>query len=124
MNLQFKGIDLFYTDQGTGIPVILLHGFLENSTMWDDLTPELSKKYRVICIDLLGHGNTACLGYIHTMELMAEAVEAIIKYLQIKQSVLIGHSMGGYVALAYAEKNPKKVLEFYRTGRHHRKTNQ
>ena len=110
MNLQFKGIDLFYTDQGTGIPVILLHGFLENSTMWDDLTPELSKKYRVICIDLLGHGNTACLGYIHTMELMAEAVEAIIKYLQIKQSVLIGHSMGGYVALAYAEKNPKKVL--------------
>ena len=83
MNLQFKGIDLFYTDQGTGIPVILLHGFLENSTMWDDLTPELSKKYRVICIDLLGHGNTACLGYIHTMELMAEAVEAIIKYLQI-----------------------------------------
>jgi pimeloyl-ACP methyl ester carboxylesterase len=110
MNLQFKGIDLFYTDQGTGIPVILLHGFLENSTMWDDLTPELSKKYRVICIDLLGHGNTACLGYIHTMELMAEAVEAIIKHLQIKQSVLIGHSMGGYVALAYSEKNPKKVL--------------
>ena len=40
MNLQFKGIDLFYTDQGTGIPVILLHGFLENSTMWDDLNPE------------------------------------------------------------------------------------
>lgn len=110
MILKFKGIDLFYTDEGTGTPVILLHGFLENLSMWHDLTPELSKKHRVICIDLLGHGNTACLGYIHSMELMAEAVEAILKHLQIKQSVLIGHSMGGYVALAYAEKNPKNVL--------------
>ena len=110
MILKFKGIDLFYTDEGTGTPVILLHGFLENLSMWHDLTPELSKKHRVICIDLLGHGNTACLGYIHSMELMAEAVEAILKHLQIKQSVLIGHSMGGYVALAYAENNPKNVL--------------
>ncbi len=110
MILKFKGIDLFYTDEGTGTPVILLHGFLENLTMWQDIAPELSKKHRVICIDLLGHGNTACLGYIHSMELMAEAVEAILKHLEIKQSVLIGHSMGGYVALAFAEKNPKKVL--------------
>ena len=106
MKIQFKGITIFYTDAGNGMPVVLLHGFLENSTMWNAFIPELTKKNRVICIDLLGHGNTECLGYIHTMSLMAEAVEAVLKHLDIKQSIFIGHSMGGYVALAFAEKNP------------------
>ena len=109
MTQAFKGIDLFYTDQGKGNPIVLLHGFLENSKMWMDLVPEISKKNRVICIDLLGHGKTPCLGYVHTMELMAEAVESILNHLKIKDSIIIGHSMGGYVALAFAEKNPKRV---------------
>lgn len=106
MILAHKGIDIFYTDQGKGQVVVLLHGFLENATMWNQIRPELSKKNRVICIDLLGHGQTGCLGYIHTMELMAEAVEAILHHLKIRRSIFIGHSMGGYVALAFAEKQP------------------
>lgn len=110
MILTFKGIDLFFTDQGSGKTVVLLHGFLENSAMWNDFIPEFSKKNRVICIDLLGHGNTSCLGYIHSMELMAEAVAYILNKLKIKQAILIGHSMGGYVALAFAEKNPKNII--------------
>ena len=110
MILQYKGINIFYTDNGKGKPVVLLHGFLENSTMWNPFIPELTKNNRVICIDLLGHGKTGCLGYIHTMELMAGAVNAVINHLNIKQSILIGHSMGGYVALAFAEKHPKKIL--------------
>lgn len=109
MTQPFKGIDLFYTDQGVGKTVVLLHGFLENSNMWDHFIPELTNKNRVICIDLLGHGKTPCLGYVHTMELMAEAVETILNHLKIKQAIFIGHSMGGYVALAFAEKNAKKV---------------
>jgi pimeloyl-ACP methyl ester carboxylesterase len=109
MTQTFKGIDLFYTDQGEGNPIVLLHGFLENSKMWMDLVPEISKRNRVICIDLLGHGKTPCLGYVHSMELMAEGVEVILNHLKIKESIIIGHSMGGYVALAFAEKNPKKV---------------
>lgn len=64
------------------------------------------KKNRIICIDLLGHGHTGCLGYVHSMELMAETVEAVLKHLKITRSTFIGHSMGGYVALAFAEKNP------------------
>lgn len=106
MVLQHKGIDIYYTDNGKGRAVVLLHGFLENSNMWAPFVPELSKKHRVICIDLLGHGKTGCLGYVHTMELMAEAVQAVLKKLKIRRSFIIGHSMGGYVALAFAEKNP------------------
>lgn len=77
--------------------------------MWDAFVPELSKKYRTISIDLLGHGETECLGYIHTMEDMADAVHAILHKLRIRKAVFIGHSMGGYVSLAFAELYPDNV---------------
>jgi pimeloyl-ACP methyl ester carboxylesterase len=106
MNIEYKGTNIFYTDSGKGNAVVLLHGFLENSTIWTPFIKDLSKKNRVICIDLLGHGKTECLGYIHSMELMAEVVQAVLKHLKIRRSTFMGHSMGGYVALAFAEKNP------------------
>jgi pimeloyl-ACP methyl ester carboxylesterase len=103
----FKNTKISYTDQGKGNAVILLHGFLENSTMWKYLAPVLAKKNRVICIDLLGHGQTDCLGYIHSMEDMADAVHQVISELKIRKAVFVGHSMGGYVALAIAELYPE-----------------
>lgn len=104
MKLKYKNIDINYTDKGKGTAIVLLHGFLENSTMWKPFLNKLSKKNRVVTIDLLGHGKTECLGYVHTMEDMAEAVKAVIKHLRLRRVVLIGHSMGGYVALAFADK--------------------
>ncbi|MBU3820859.1 alpha/beta hydrolase [Flavobacteriaceae bacterium XHP0103] len=113
MILEHKGIPIFYTDTGSGKKnIVLLHGFLENSSMWNNLTTVLSKTNRVVCIDLLGHGKTGCLGYIHTMELMAEVVEAVLNHLKIETSIFIGHSMGGYVSLAFAEKNKSSVEGF------------
>lgn len=109
MILEYKGINIFYTDQGKGTAVVLLHGFLENSTMWNPFLPVLTKKNRVICIDLLGHGKSNCLGYIHTMKVMAEAVDAVLKKLRLRRYYIVGHSMGGYVALSFAEKNQNKL---------------
>jgi len=109
MILQYKGINIFYTDDGKGYPIVFLHGFLENVTRWNPFIPELSKKNRIVCIDLLGHGKTDCLGYIHSMEAMADAVKAVLSHLKIVKSTIIGHSMGGYVALAFAEKYPKEI---------------
>ena len=86
--------------------MVLLHGFLENKTMWNAFIPELRHKYRVIAIDLLGHGETECLGYIHSMEDQADMVHAVLNELKIRKSVFVGHSMGGYVALAFAELYP------------------
>jgi pimeloyl-ACP methyl ester carboxylesterase len=106
---HFKNTKISYTDQGKGNAVILLHGFLGNSTMWDYLVPVLAKKNRVICIDLLGHGQTDCLGYIHSMEDMADAVHQVISELKIRKAIIVGHSMGGYVALAFAELYPKMM---------------
>ena len=89
--------------------MVLLHGFLENKSMWNNLLPELITKYRVITIDLLGHGNTECLGYVHSMEDQADMVHEVLQDLKIRKVLLIGHSMGGYVTLAFAELYPKNV---------------
>lgn len=89
--------------------MVLLHGFLENHTMWNAFVDEFSKKNRIIAIDLLGHGATECLGYIHTMEDQADMVHAVLYELKIRKAVFIGHSMGGYVALAFAELYPENV---------------
>jgi len=108
-SLTFKNANISFSDQGKGTAVVLIHGFLENATMWKNVVPEISKRNRVVTIDLLGHGKTDCLGYIHTMELFAETIAAVLKALRIRKCVLVGHSLGGYIALAFAEKYPQKV---------------
>lgn len=107
--IDYKNTKISYSDTGKGNAVVLLHGFLENKTMWQDLVLELGKKHRIITIDLLGHGETECLGYVHSMEENAEAVQAVLSKLRIRKAVFVGHSMGGYVALALAELYPEKV---------------
>ena len=109
MILEHKGTEIFYVDEGEGDAIVLLHGFLENSTMWNDLKPIWSQSHRIISIDLLGHGQSGCLGYIHTMEAMAEAVNDVLMHLKVESAIVIGHSMGGYVALALMESVPKAV---------------
>ena len=105
----YKNTVISYSDIGKGTVVVLLHGFLENKKMWKDLVPSLAEKNRVISIDLLGHGETDCLGYIHSMEENAEIVNAILSHLRIRKAIFIGHSMGGYVALAFAELHLNRV---------------
>ena len=109
MILEYKKANIFYTDQGKGTAVVLIHGFLENSTMWDKITPELTKKNRVVTIDLLGHGKSDCLGYVHSMELFSETIEAVLKHLKIRKYFLVGHSLGGYISLALSKNNPSKI---------------
>ena len=108
-SIKFKSINVAFTDEGKGKAVVFLHGFLASKIMWEPFATELSKTQRVITIDLLGHGDTDCLSYVHTMEEMAEAVEAVVHYLKLKKYFLIGHSLGGYVSLALTENNPDNI---------------
>ena len=102
----YKNTKITFTDHGKGTAVVLLHGFYENKEMWNAFVPEFSKKNRVIAIDLLGHGQTECLGYVHSMEDQADMVHHVLHELKIRKTVLVGHSMGGYIALAFAELYP------------------
>ncbi|MFY0482545.1 alpha/beta fold hydrolase [Flavobacterium sp. PLA-1-15] len=101
--ITHRGTQVFFSESGKGTAIVLLHGFLENQTMWDAYIADFSKKYRVVTIDLLGHGKTQPLGYVHSMEDNADVVHAVLSELKIRKAVLVGHSMGGYVALAFAE---------------------
>jgi len=107
--IDYKNIKIRYRSEGKGRAVVFLHGFLENLTMWNPFITELSMMNRVVTIDLLGHGQTGCLGYVHTMEEQTEMVMAVLNHLHISKYILVGHSMGGYVALHLADLNPQKI---------------
>lgn len=105
----YKNTKISYSDIGKGTTIVLLHGFLENKNMWQKFVIDLSPKYRVITIDLLGHGESECLGYVHSMEDNADVVHAVLSELRIRKAIFVGHSMGGYVALAFAELYPQNT---------------
>lgn len=107
--ILYKNTKISYTDSGKGVVVVFLHGFLENKAMWNYFATQYEKKYRIITIDLLGHGKSESLGYVHSMEENAKAVQAVLTHLRIRKSILVGHSMGGYVSLAFAELYPDNV---------------
>jgi len=108
-SIRFKNIEVSFTDQGKGKAVILLHGFLGAQIIWKPFVDKLSKTNRVVTVDLLGHGNTSCLSYLHSMEEMAEAVQFVLSHLKLRKYFLVGHSLGGYVSLALAENNPDNI---------------
>ncbi len=107
--ILFKNTQISFSDSGEGNTIVFLHGYLESRLMWQYFIPKFTPKNRVVSIDLLGHGESKSLGYIHTMEDQAEMVFSILKNLKIKKAIIIGHSMGGYVALAFAEMYPKTI---------------
>src|SRR5690606_33245485 len=97
---------LYYEVKGEGRPLVLLHGYLENLKMWESIGKKLSEEYKLIRIDLPGHGRSRTYGETHTMEFMAEKAHEVLNHLGIEKSAMAGHSMGGYVTLAFAEKYP------------------
>ena len=105
----YKNIKIHYSEAGKGKVIVLLHGFLENSSIWNYFSKELSNKYRVICIDLFGHGETENYGYIHTMEDQAKMVKATLDHIHLRKYILVGHSMGGYISLSFAKLYPNNL---------------
>ncbi len=109
MNLKFQNKNISYTKAGNGKTIIFLHGFTENKEMWRDFTKVFSDKFQVIAIDLPGHGESDNFSEVHTMEFMAETVKFILDNEGIEKGVLVGHSMGGYMSLAFADLFPKMI---------------
>nr|WP_294931742.1 alpha/beta hydrolase [uncultured Flavobacterium sp.] len=107
--LLYKNTKISYTDSGEGTAIVLLHGFLENKKMWQEYVTFFSENYRLITMDLLGHGESDCLGYVHSMEENANVVHEVLEHLHIQKAIIVGHSMGGYVGLAFAELYPKEI---------------
>jgi len=104
--IHYNGGKIYYSDKGEGDIIVLLHGYLETSDIWSGFAGKLAKKFRIISVDLPGHGLSKVYSESHTMEFMAGAVKELLENLNIKKVFLTGHSLGGYVALAFLELYP------------------
>ena len=89
--------------------VVLLHGYLENMLVWEEFVPLLYKDVRVVTLDIPGHGISVVNGEIHTMDYLADTIAAALDKIGVEHATVVGHSMGGYVALAFAERHPERL---------------
>jgi pimeloyl-ACP methyl ester carboxylesterase len=109
MSIDFKKGEIYFEEYGSGNAMVLLHGFTESLKIWYDYKDHLAKHFRLILIDLPGHGKSSIQDEVHSMDMMADCVKAVLDHLNISCSVIIGHSMGGYVSLAFARKHSRML---------------
>jgi pimeloyl-ACP methyl ester carboxylesterase len=107
MIFYYKGCRINYTDSGDGHVIVLLHGYLETSEVWNGFATKLASHNRVLSIDLPGHGLSESCGESHTMEYMATGVKELLDNAGIRKAFIAGHSMGGYVTLAFLDLFPE-----------------
>lgn len=101
---------LHVADSGRGERcVVLVHGYLESMYVWDDFVPLLTPHVRVVTVDVPGHGVSQVLGEVHTMEMMADVLHGMLDALDIGRATFVGHSMGGYISLAFCAKYPERM---------------
>ncbi len=101
--IDYKGAACVYRIEGKGKVIMLVHGFIEEGSMWKDTVNMLAKNYKVVVPDLPGFGKSSLTEDV-SIEGYAEYVKAICDKEKIKKLTLLGHSMGGYVTLYFAEK--------------------
>lgn len=107
--VNFNGIELAYVRRGRGTPLVLLHGYPLDHRIWDEITPLLEGKFDLIPPDLRGFGGSTTVDTPYTMDDFASDIAGLLDSLGIQKAAVAGHSMGGYVALAFARLFPDRV---------------
>ncbi|MEP7164596.1 MAG: alpha/beta hydrolase [Ferruginibacter sp.] len=123
-HILFQNTTLHYKTTGTGLPIVLLHGFAEDSTIWDNQVEYLKNNYKLIIPDLPGSGGSPMLNTPQSLEELlgvrsdkpigmedyAACIKQVLETEKIDRCIMIGHSMGGYITLAFAEKYPGSLI--------------
>lgn len=111
MKANVNGVNINYsiTGNSNGLPVIFIHGFPFNSLMWAPQIKSISSKYRAITFDVRGHGQSDYGDGQYLIEFFVDDLLGLLDHLQIEKAVLVGLSMGGYIALRTIERNPERV---------------
>jgi len=107
MKKRIDGID--YRDEGSGDPIVFLHAFPLNQTMWDDQVVEFAANHRVITFDWRGFGESPLGKGFSTMEDFADDLAGLLDGLSIEKAVICGLSMGGYASFAFHRKYPERI---------------
>jgi len=108
--VRVKDVDLFYTDQGTGEPVLFIHGLTWDHTLWDNQVAALRDRYRCVAVDLIGHGESGDVDYDYSFEDLADYMAGLLDKIGIERAHVVGLSMGGMTALPMALAHPRRVL--------------
>jgi 3-oxoadipate enol-lactonase len=109
MKAQLNGLDIAYSDQGKGQAILFIHGYPLSKAMWEHQVKDLSTAFRVIAIDLRGHGESDAPLWFSTMEMFADDLRALLDHLSVQKAVVAGLSMGGYAAFAFYRKYRDRV---------------
>ncbi|WP_338101307.1 alpha/beta hydrolase [Psychrobacillus vulpis] len=112
MHLQINESKVTYRDEGEGEAILLIHGFCGSSEYWNNIIPELKNMFRVLAIDLPGHGGSAAQGNVNTIEQYATFIKDFLDSLNIEKVTMYGHSLGGYITLAFAEAYHERLSAF------------
>jgi len=107
--IDINGIQLAYDRRGKGTPLVLLHGFPLDHHLWDEVVPLLEDTFDIILPDLRGFGGSRTADSFYTMEDYALDLAGLLDHLGIQKAAIAGHSMGGYVALAFARLLPERL---------------
>ncbi|HEY0677182.1 MAG TPA: alpha/beta hydrolase [Chitinophagaceae bacterium] len=110
-NLSFQNKNIGYHLRGEGMPVMLVHGFGEDHRVWDEQCAQLEKRFRLILPDLPGSGSSERTADV-SMENLAASLHAILQEESVDSLTMLGHSMGGYVTLAFAAQYPDTLQAF------------
>src|SRR5690242_11958198 len=107
--INVKDIQLAYERRGKGTPLVLLHGYPLDHHLWDEVAPLLEDTFDVILPDLRGFGESTTVDSPYSMDDYASDIAGLLDQLGISKAAIVGHSMGGYAALAFARMYPERV---------------
>jgi 3-oxoadipate enol-lactonase len=102
-------VQLYFKEYGEGSPMVLVHGFPLDHTIWEPVVPLLKSHARLILPDLRGHGRSPAPDGVYDMRTIADDILALFDSLELERATLVGHSMGGYAALAFARAYPTRL---------------
>jgi pimeloyl-ACP methyl ester carboxylesterase len=111
-SIVLNGHPVYYRIEGKGLPVVLVHGFSEDGTVWENQVAALKDKYQFIIPDLPGSGQSPLNDAAWSMEYFADCIRQIIDQEKFETVSMIGHSMGGYITLAFADAWPNRLTSF------------
>ncbi|MBX3303756.1 MAG: alpha/beta fold hydrolase [Nitrospira sp.] len=106
---KINGISIAYHDRGSGVPLVFLHAFPLNRSMWIEQEQALSSRFRVLTVDLRGHGESDAPLWRYTLDQAADDVIGLLDHLLIRQAVFVGLSMGGYILFALYRRHADRV---------------
>jgi len=103
------GAKIHYVEAGSGAPVILIHGLADNVAIWDPVIPALAARFRVIALDQIGFGRSDKPLLNYRVSTLVDFLDVFLTELKIERASLVGNSLGGWVAAAYALAHPERV---------------